>query len=238
MAARYHRRSAAGEAVRRMRRAAALAAALAVLPAVALAAMTGPASVVDGDTIVIAGESIRLHGIDAPQRQQVCHIGGVRWACGVAAWGELVQLTAGKVVACELQENKRDKRIFAVCSVGGVDINGKMVATGWALADRRYSTDYVKAEESARAARAGIWRGNVVPPWQWRQAKRLQAAKQKDKARAACLIKGNINDRGELVYHVRGGRWYDRITIDTAIGERWFCSEAEAREAGWRRSSQ
>lgn len=51
-----------------------------------------------------------------------------------------------------------------------------------------------------------------------------------------CRIKGNISLDGERIYHVPGGEWYDKTRIDTSKGERWFCSEAEAREAGWRRA--
>lgn len=51
-----------------------------------------------------------------------------------------------------------------------------------------------------------------------------------------CRIKGNINPQGERIYHVPGGEWYDKTRIDTMQGERWFCSEEEARAAGWRRS--
>lgn len=53
-----------------------------------------------------------------------------------------------------------------------------------------------------------------------------------------CRIKGNISLSGERIYHVPGGRWYDRTRIDTLKGERWFCSEDEARAAGWRKSRQ
>jgi len=48
-----------------------------------------------------------------------------------------------------------------------------------------------------------------------------------------CRIKGNISDRGRI-YHLPGSESYDRTKIDTARGERWFCTEAEARAAGWR----
>ncbi|HXY57496.1 MAG TPA: phospholipase D-like domain-containing protein [Methylocystis sp.] len=55
-------------------------------------------------------------------------------------------------------------------------------------------------------------------------------------ARSGCAIKGNINARGERLYHLPGGRGYDRVVIDTVRGERWFCSEREAVAAGWRRA--
>ena len=54
----------------------------------------------------------------------------------------------------------------------------------------------------------------------------------------ACVIKGNINDRGERIYHVPGGALYERTRVTPAKGERWFCSESDARAAGWRRSKR
>src|SRR3569832_305953 len=54
---------------------------------------------------------------------------------------------------------------------------------------------------------------------------------------AKCDIKGNISmNTGERIYHVPGGRYYAATRISLMKGERWFCSEAQARAAGWRRS--
>jgi hypothetical protein len=52
----------------------------------------------------------------------------------------------------------------------------------------------------------------------------------------ACRIKGNINMSGERIYHLPGHPYYDETRIDLARGERWFCSEEQARAAGWRKS--
>ena len=52
----------------------------------------------------------------------------------------------------------------------------------------------------------------------------------------ACLIKGNINAQGVRIYHPPGCRYYKDTAIDTNRGERWFCTEAEAVAAGWRRT--
>jgi len=49
-----------------------------------------------------------------------------------------------------------------------------------------------------------------------------------------CMIKGNVNDHGDRIYHVPGDTWYARTKVDTSKGERWFCSEREAQAAGWR----
>ncbi|SEP82394.1 hypothetical protein SAMN05428969_1069 [Devosia sp. YR412] len=51
-----------------------------------------------------------------------------------------------------------------------------------------------------------------------------------------CVIKGNINTQGERIYHVPGQKYYNDTRISASHGERWFCSEEEARAAGWRRS--
>ncbi len=53
-----------------------------------------------------------------------------------------------------------------------------------------------------------------------------------------CVIKGNVSDKGERIYHVPGGAFYSKTVIDPRRGERWFCSEAEAVQAGWRRSKR
>jgi hypothetical protein len=50
-----------------------------------------------------------------------------------------------------------------------------------------------------------------------------------------CVIKGNINDRGQRIYHMPGDKFYGRTNISAAKGERWFCSEVEATAAGWQR---
>lgn len=52
------------------------------------------------------------------------------------------------------------------------------------------------------------------------------------------VIKGNVSfDTGEQIYHVPGGRYYDSTVINENYGERWFCTEADAQAAGWRRST-
>jgi hypothetical protein len=53
---------------------------------------------------------------------------------------------------------------------------------------------------------------------------------------SACRIKGNINLQGERIYHIPGEPYYDDTRVDILKGEQWFCTEAEARSAGWRKS--
>ncbi len=92
-----------------------------------------------------------------------------------------------------------------------------MASEGLALAYRRYSLDYIDEEAEAQAARHGIWGSEFVKPWEWRRGKRLVA---NDNAPDQCRIKGNINRKGERIYHMPGGQWYDQTKIDpTKIAE-------------------
>ena len=195
------------------------------------------ARVVDGDTLDVGGVRIRLHGIDAPETAQNCRAGGRLWSCGREAGRALVRRIGGRPVACEERDRDLYGRVVAVCRTSGSDLNAWMVAEGWAFAYRRYSHAYVAEESRARSAQRGIWRGEVVAPWEWRRGKRLRGARPAPPRESGrCAIKGNLGKSGKRIYHVPGGRHYDRARIDPSKGERWFCSESEARAAGWRRS--
>ena len=220
--------------------------------------VAGQARVNDGDTLEISGTRIRLFGIDAPELGQRCQAGGELWICGGLARLMLEERISGRMVACEKKDRDRYGRIVAVCRAGGENLNAWMVSEGWALAYRQYSQAYVDEEARAKAARLGVWRGEFVPPWDWRRGKRLEGAvrsKGRDAPRSSgrvtsgdtihaigvggCRIKGNVSyNRGMRIYHMPGDRDYSRTRIDPSRGERWFCTEAEARAAGWRRAGR
>jgi len=133
--------------------------------------LTGHARVIDGDTIVVAEQLVRLHGIDAPELDQTFWWRGRCISCGTMAMAALEALTAGVSMRCEVVERDRHGRLVAKCfSPNGVDIGRRLVSAGWALAYRQYSTDYVDAEDEARQAGRGMWRGRFVKPWEWRIA--------------------------------------------------------------------
>ena len=205
--------------------------------------LSGRARVVDGDTLELGAHRIRLHGVDAPESAQTCRIGATRWPCGERATRALSERIGGRTVACEEKDRDRYERIVAVCRLGAEDLNAWLVARGWALAYRRYSSDYVDEEAAASSAQRGIWRGDFVPPWDWRRGERLQntaiqSAPDTRDGTTNCRIKGNIGRDGTRIYHVPGGEYYARTRINTAKGERWFCGESEARAAGWRRAKR
>ncbi len=202
--------------------------------------LSGRARVIDGDSVSVGGVEVRLFGVDAPEAMQICEMNGRPWRCGLQAAKELRGLIEGRMVVCDERDQDAYGRVVAVCRLDGVDINAWLVANGWALAYRRYADDYVAAESEAKSAGRGVWLGEMTPPWEWRQASTRGQQGWHEPARTAaieqplgCNIKGNISvGSGKRYYHEPGDRDYEGTQINRA-GERWFCSAAEARAAGW-----
>ena len=138
--------------------------------------IVGRASVVDGDTIEIRGERIRLHGIDAPESSQRCFLEpGRSWRCGRDSSMALAKLLGHQNVNCKGTKRDRYKRVIAECFLSERNINKWMVRRGWAVAYRRYSVDYVRDEQVAKKAVRGVWASRFVMPWDWRRGDRIQA---------------------------------------------------------------
>jgi endonuclease YncB( thermonuclease family) len=192
----------------------------------------GPVRVIDGDTLHIGETRIRLHGIDAPERDQHCDgPSGAAWACGQWARAHLQRLVRAGRVDCVALDTDRYGRTLARCTAGGADIAAQMVADGAATAYRKYSTAYIGQEREARAAARGLWAGGPqTAPEAHRAAGRPAPGAAPD---PACRIKGNISAGGRI-YHRPGQADYEATRISTAKGEAWFCTEAEARAAGFR----
>ena len=198
---------------------------------VSAATLNGKADIVDGDTIKVGGLAVRLAGIDAPEGGQACEREGKTYACGKVATRELGALIGGRPVQCEVAGKDAYGRVLGTCRAGDTDLNATMVSEGWALAFVKYSDRYVAAQRAAEEAKAGLWAGSFVKPWEWRLGQ-AQAAKKTQ----GCVIKGNISRHGERIYHLPFQEFYSRTKIDESKGERWFCTEKEAQEAGWRRA--
>lgn len=195
--------------------------------------------VIDGDTVEIAGERVRLYGIDAPESDQMCGGEGVpMWACGAWASGEVRARYAGRLADCEALDRDRYGRTVARCAVDGEDMGQALVQSGLAFAYLKYALDYAGDERDAAQAGRGLHAVGVQSPDAFRSASRK--ARTLWNARGGpedCRIKGNISqNNGALIYHLPGQEWYDRTRISEAKGERWFCTEAEAQAAGWRRA--
>lgn len=182
--------------------------------------------VIDGDVLDLAGERIRLFGIDAPEGGQSC--GPVD--CGKAATDALVDILSTGPIRCEPVGTDRYGRSLSRCRAGRLDVNREMVRRGMAWAYHQYADDYVRDEKAAKASGIGIWQYPSQPAWEYRAEKLSRSAQ---KAPGGCAIKGNISASGKI-YHPPSSHWYAKTRIDTERGERWFCSEAEAVAAGWR----
>jgi len=202
--------------------------------------ISGRAEITDGDSFEIGSTSIRLYGIDAPEGRQPCTRDGRDWACGNEAARKLRSLTGDRTVTCTQRDVDDYGRIVAVCRSGGVDLAAEMARSGFATAYRRYSSAYVDEENEAKAARRGIWAGDFTDPAAYRRNETSAQRSAGNEPRSSqpdrdgCNVKGNINGDGERIYHVPGSSSYDNTAIDESRGERWFCTEAQARAAGWR----
>ncbi|SFI28835.1 thermonuclease family protein [Albimonas pacifica] len=232
----------------RRRLAASLCAALAVASA-AFAGdpgrIAGPAEVTDGDTLRIAGQRIRLLEIDAPERAQTClDAAGAPWPCGEASTQALAELIDGAKVSCAWEEIDRYDRPLARCEARGRDLGRAMIAAGQAVIYRGRPELYGDVEAQAKAAKLGMWSGDFDTPWAFRRngpspkiartGAALDAALEAEKGPGSpCPIKGNVSGNGRI-YHMPGQADYLRTKIDESKGERWFCTEPEARDAGWR----
>lgn len=192
----------------------------------------GNVTVVDGDTIKMDGHRIRLHGIDAPESSQQCQNNMAQtYRCGQIATQRLQEMIGEQKVSCNVKDTDKYGRLVAVCFVQESDINEQLVLEGLVVAYPKYSDDYIPAEKIAKRNAAGLWRGLFIAPWDWRRGARLENPKSDSSNK--CKIKGNISSSGKI-YHMPGSAWYKKTKINTAKGEKWFCSEEEAKTAGWR----
>ena len=129
----------------------------------------GKPKVIDGDTIHIKNNKIRLHGIDAPETKQTCKIDSQNWFCGKQSTDELKKIINNQRVKCIVNDIDIYNRYVAICSVSGINLNQWMVKNGWAIAYRYYSREYVLEENFARDNKLGIWKSEFLEPYQYRR---------------------------------------------------------------------
>ncbi len=132
-------------------------------------ALAAEVRVVDGDTLRLGDRTLRLAGIEAPQRGQACADGGARgFDCGAAAAEALSRLVNGRSVLCRVEGRDRNGRGFGICTAGGVELNAGLVTAGWALAAAE-DGELVAMEAAARGAGRGLWAGSFTRPESWRR---------------------------------------------------------------------
>lgn len=128
-------------------------------------ALDGRVVVNDGDSLTLAGERIRLVGIDAPEFDQMCRKNGADYPCGRQSREALATLIGGRAVSCSAHGRDKYERLLATCTVGSAELNRHQVEAGWAVA---YG-GYLAEEKAARQSGAGIWAGSFDKPQRWRE---------------------------------------------------------------------
>jgi len=129
--------------------------------------LSGRAQVTDGDTLRLAGQRVRLTGLDAPELEQTCiDADGREWSCGAEARVFLAELLKGKEVSCRRSGRDAYRRVLASCIADGQDVGTRIVGAGWAVAEFGYGPE----QGEARAARRGIWSGSFATPVEWRHS--------------------------------------------------------------------
>ncbi|HXF55242.1 MAG TPA: thermonuclease family protein, partial [Hyphomicrobiaceae bacterium] len=204
---------------------------LASLPGLGGESITGRAVALTGDTLRLNGRTIRLSGIEAPEIDQECGSEGRRsWRCGASARTSLQALVRGRTLRCAENGSDRSGRMLASCYLGDMDVAAELVRRGHVFAQPGLFSTYARLELQARNAKLGLWRANVERPSDYR-ARRWEAAKRS--APDGCPIKGYITAEGRI-YVLPWSPDYARVRVRERRGDRWFCSEDEARQAGWR----
>jgi len=137
--------------------------------------ISGKVKVIDGDTIKIKGNNIRLFGIDAPEKNQICFKKTQSYNCGFISTKVLKKYAEGKLVTCAYNDKDRYGRIIGICNFyynaedKKLSLNRYMVFTGNAVAYKRYSKEYLDDEKWAKNNQLGMWQGKFIRPEEWRR---------------------------------------------------------------------
>ncbi len=194
--------------------------------------ISGPATVISGDSMRVDGRLVRLDGVEAPAAAQPCtHENGRRWNCASASRSGLGKIIRGRQVTCTPSGQDDSGRTLAHCVVDSTtDIATELVRSGYVFATSgSFFSSLSSEEETARNAKLGIWQGEVARPQEWRD-QAWEAAKRE--APDGCPIKGVVRASAKI-YTLPWSDAYASARVRPERGERWFCSEDEAKAAGF-----
>jgi micrococcal nuclease len=202
--------------------------------------------VVDGDTIEVEidGQAykVRYIGIDTPE---TVHPSKPVQCFGPEASARNKELVEGKTVGVEKDVSETDDfgRLLRYVWVGSEMVNATLVSSGYAQVatyppDVKYQQHFLDLQRQARDAGLGLWGAGCESATPM-TARPPQGGGCEYSTTGAAVIKGNISQStGEKIYHVPGQDNYENTVIDESAGERWFCTEAEAVAAGWRKAKK
>ncbi|HSN58681.1 MAG TPA: thermonuclease family protein [Clostridiaceae bacterium] len=190
--------------------------------------------VVDGDTVVLSdGSRVRFIGMDTPESTTTTEF------YGNEASDYAKGMLTGKTVYLEKDVSETDRygRLLRYVwlsipnEISDSEIRSRMfnailVLEGYAQSstyppDVKYQEYLTRYNSEARNAGKGLWNTDS------------SGTSYSSEVAATGLIKGNINSEGERIYHVPGGKYYEKT-----VPEQWFNTEEEARAAGFRKSKR
>ena len=140
--------------------------------------ISGSATVIDADTIKINDNKIRLFGIDAPEKKQLCEKNFLtisflsfkkKYPCGEISTKKLKKLINKNIIKCHIKGKDRYQRKLAICFRNKLNINSWLVRNGYAVSYQKYSKKYLSEEIEAKNDKKGIWQGKFEMPWDWRK---------------------------------------------------------------------
>jgi micrococcal nuclease len=202
-------------------------------------------SVIDGDTIKILyegkEETVRYLLIDTPETN---HPSLGEQPLGKEATKENKRIIESGEVSIEFDVGDRFDdygRLLAYIYVDGESVQERMLESGFARVayvyppNTRYIDEFEEAEQQAKDAGIGIWEFENYSTSRGFNTDAYGTSKRREenKGNGECDIKGNINRSGSKIYHLPGSGSYEQTNP-----EKWFCSEQEARDAGFRSAGQ
>ena len=138
----------------------------------------GKSKIIDGDTIHVKNNKIRLHGIDAPEKKQTCKKPYLTisvfsftksYLCGQVSTNKLTKKINNQIIKCKIKDVDRYNRLIGECYKRNENLNSWLVSNGYAVAYRKYSKKYISDEINAKNNKLGIWQGKFEMPWNFRR---------------------------------------------------------------------
>lgn len=133
---------------------------------------SGIAKVLDGDSILVGKNEVRLFGIDAPEYKQECLFDDKSsYQCGVASFKYLKNLVNGQEISCSYYKKDVYDRFLAKCYLDDLNINKDLLQNGMAVIYNyhRASSEFKKSEAIAKNNKLGIWQGSFELPRNYRK---------------------------------------------------------------------
>ena len=195
------------------------------------ATLSGRAVAISGDLLRVDGSVVRLAGIETPEPNQPCFkSNGRRWNCGTSARSALEKILRAGHADCARSGQDVGGTVLATCKINDTDIAEALVRGGHVFATSGLFASYSAAETEARGGEIGLWQGEAVRPKEWRDQIWEEAKKA---APEGCPIKGFVRASDRL-YTMPWSQDYVGAKVRAVKGGRWFCSEDEARAAGFK----